>query len=196
MEILGNSNKTEDTIIIADIANLNKSLLSSLYIDDQIDKCITLLSIVIDMDDSILYNPHVITLINILNCKKEIISQIPLLDNLVTEITLKSIRVTTLGTQYLAPTASLGSIKPLSTEKERWIPDERNQFFLPDVGETTNLTVTEPDLKHGKVCIREVIIDHDGYFVEEISRHYEDIYNDESEEVFNTAYLDEIKKSK
>lgn len=195
MEILGNSNKTEDTII-ADIVNLNKSLLSSLYIDDQIDKCITLLSIVIDMDDSILYNPHVITLINILNCKKETISQIPLLDNLVTEITLKSIRITTLGTQYSAPAEPLGNIKPLSTEKERWIPDERNQFFLPDVGETTNLTVTEPDLKHGKVCIREVIIDHDGYFVEEISRRYEDIYNDESEEVFNTAYLDEIKKSK
>lgn len=192
MEVLGNSNKTED-IIIADIANLNKSLLSSYDFDDQIDKCITLLSTVIDMGDMILHEPHVITLINILNCRKELTAQIPLLDNLVTEITLKSIRITTLGTQC---PISADDIKPLSTEKERWVPDERNQFFLPDAGETTNLTVTEPDLKHGKVCIREVIIDHNGYLVEEISRRYEDIYNDESEEVFNTAYLDEIKKSK
>lgn len=191
MELLGNCNQSEDLIQV--IMNLNKSLLvSNIINDDDLQISITVLSALLDMDESILYVPAVTALTNIL-FDNESVKQMPLLDNLLKEVRLKSVRLSVLGTNIDCGTYDQ---KPLSTERERWVPDERDSFYLPEPGQTTNLTVTEPDLKTGKTCIREVIIDHDGYLVREISRRYEDIYHDESEEAFNTAYLNEIEKLK
>lgn len=79
---------------------------------------------------------------------------------------------------------------------EIFTPTDDDPFELPPEGETTNLIVTEPNSFTGKTLIRNILIDHKGRNVKELSRRYTDIYTDESEEIYNRAYLDELNKLK
>lgn len=194
MELLGNANKQVNLITKAQ--ELNKKLLSSSTIKDQdlLNDSISFMVELADSNDSVLMDPKITSLIFTLSDTKDI-EEFPILKNLVTEIRLRFVRLNIFGDVNVAQTTCDCAI---DNEKkiERWVPDYENEFTLPPKGQTTNLTVTEPNFEVGKRCIREVIIDDQGYLVREISRRYEDIYTDESEEAFNEKYLEEIRKDK
>lgn len=77
--------------------------------------------------------------------------------------------------------------------QDRYLP-ENGEFSLPEPGSYTNLTVRMPDILMKKNRVREVLIDHNGYVKEEIRSYYEDIYTDESEEIYSEAYLRALRE--
>ncbi len=78
-------------------------------------------------------------------------------------------------------------------EPVRYIP-RNGEFELPEPGKVTNLTVRTPDTFMKKNYVREVLIDSEGYVKKEIRSFYEDIYTDESEEIYSEAYLRALKE--
>lgn len=213
MELLGNKSTSKDAVMV--IANLNRHLLTSDDISESdTQELIKVLSLLADSNnDALLHNGEVSSLILLL---MENISayNIPIIRNLVTEVKLKTIRTQCLKindndlkvlsnsveccTADNSNTEDFGQYfnnKGKSGERERFCPGPNDNFILPPVGEITNLTITEPNYEIGKFLIRELMVDHEGYVVEETSRRYEDIYTDESEEIYNNAHLIELKKN-
>lgn len=203
MELLGSKSTGKNAVEL--IAKLNRNLLTSDIVSEaDTQDLIKVLSLLADTNnDSLLHNGEVSSLILLLT-ENSGINNVPIIRNLVTEVKLKTIR-----TQCLKLTDSkLPESNELKREvsesedysqffeigkQERFLPNN-NDFILPPPGEVTNLTVTEPNTEVGKYLIRELIIDHEGYVVEETSRRYEDIYTDESEEIYNNAHLSELRE--
>lgn len=184
MELLGNKNKSENLLIKLQETN-RKVLTASSLSEEELKDILCLL-------DALLNNS------NILSCSGEIFSllsllsntvyrqRIPLLDNLMTELKLKLIRL------VCQSSGTEASVPEESRKREQFLPTANDAFLLPPPGQTTNLTVTTPNTNTGKNLVRELIIDHDGYVVSEQSRRYEDIYTDETEKIYNDAYLKEL----
>lgn len=196
MELLGNKNTKEN--LLTSIADLNRRMLCyPLLPDADIQNLIQLLSALIHSDDTtLLYHRETVSMILLLSEQKASM-ELPVLFHLVTELKCRLIRFTCLA----AETKNYSSISTSETisagtetkARERFTPTPDNRFLLPPAGEVTNLTVSEPNLDLGKTLIRDLMIDSEGYVVEERSRRYEDFYTDESEEIYNNAYLNELK---
>ena len=208
MELLGNKSTGKDAVML--ISNLNRHLLTSDIISDtDTQDLIQVLSLLADTNnDALLHNGEVSSLILLL-MENENTKSIPIIRNLITEVKLKTIRTQCLkisDSDLVVDEKSLNTSTSTDNEKEedmsqyfgigdkeRFLPTSDNTFILPTEGEVTNLTVTEPNQEIGKNLIRELMIDHEGYVVEETSRRYEDIYTDESEEIYNNAHLSELR---
>lgn len=191
MELLGSKNNEEDIVKSVSILN-RKLLLSNILQEEDIQNILKVLIYLADSNDiGILFDGETTAFLLALSNNLSVMS-VPLINNLTTELRLKMIRVQCLKMEDTTISGAK-SVTAEKKEKERFTPTESDGFILPPVGEITNLTVTEPDYKTGKILIRDVMIDHEGYLVEEKSRRYEDIYTDESEEIYNNAYLTELK---
>ena len=207
MELLGNKSAGKDAVMI--ISNLNRHLLTSDIISDtDTQDLIQVLSLLADTNNNaLLHNGEVSSLILLL-MENENTKSVPIIRNLITEVKLKTIRTQCLkiSDSDLAVNEKSLNVSTANDEneedmsqyfgignKERFLPTSDNNFILPPEGEVTNLTVTEPNQEIGKNLIRELMIDHEGYVVEETSRRYEDIYTDESEEIYNNAHLSELR---
>lgn len=209
MELLGNESTSKDAVTT--IALLNRHLLTMEEISESdTQDLLTVLSLLADSDnDELLHNGEVSSLILLLMENRHAQS-IPMIKNLVTEVKLRTIRTQCLNidnSDMDTDTSALRTKVDTSKEKEedfgqyfeatkeeKFVPGPNDTFTLPPKGETTNLTVTEPNFEIGKNLIRELIIDSEGRVLEEQSRRYEDIYTDESEEIYNNAHLTELRK--
>lgn len=170
--------------------------------DELISKeLIELLLLIAETNDStILYAPETVALILNISQNKFLRKAYPGIANLYTEITCKMMRFplfmnidlkANISDIYNYEDELLASCGVM--ENERILPSYEGEFELPPKGELNNLTITAPSSLNGKVLIREVMIDHEGYIKEIINQHWEDVYTDESEEIYNTAYLEMIK---
>lgn len=186
MELLGNKDAAKDILNI--ISDINSNLLSCTTLsDDTIKKTVYALTHILDdsSDASICYHEEIISLLFLLKKNKHAL-EIPMIKNLAEELELKMIRVQCLNTNY-------SNCSPIPAERERFLPTPDNNFVLPPNGQITNLTITEPKPDIGKTLIRDVMIDSKGYIVEEKTRRYEDFYTDETEQIYNDAYISELK---
>lgn len=210
MELLGNESTSKDAVTT--ITLLNRHLLSMEEISESdTQDLLTVLSLLADTDDDdLLHNGEVSSLILLLMENRNAQS-IPMIRNLVTEVKLRTIRTQCLKMDNSDISTDTSALKSKSSntgkkkeenlgqffeksKEERFVPGPNDTFTLPPKGETTNLTVTEPNFEIGKNLIRELIIDHEGKVLEEQGRRYEDIYTDESEEIYNNAHLAELRK--
>lgn len=193
MELLGNENKYDD--ILENVIHINRSLLTISSISDE--DCQKLLRILVFLADTknkeILYEKEVMALI--LQLLGHYITRTsPIINNLAEEIKLCLIRMQCL--ELTASDESTAENNLRSIKRERFLPTPDNKFLLPEKGQIINLTVREPDTEIGKTLVRELMIDHDGYVVEETSKRYEDIYTDESESIYNDIHLKELQTAK
>lgn len=202
MELLGNENNAE--IILGEVAVVNRHLLSSDIISDEDTQSLLVIlsTLASTTNKDVLYNAEVSSMIFLLSDNSSALAT-PILRNLATEVKLRMLRLQCLD---ILPGNDLNINKSIGSGKkccdnvdskenpERFLPTPDNNFILPPEGEVTNLTVTEPRPDLGKNLIRDLIIDHNGYVIEERGRRYEDIYTDESEVMYNNAHIAELKR--
>lgn len=200
MEILGNENNAD--YLMNSVEDLTKQLLLSANDADTISLTLSIVDILLDCNDvNTLSDSRVFALSMILT--DSVIVEYPvILKNMIKELNYKLIRCRCFDSSLsgnvpnTAKTSTCLKSNVITREREQFLPSDTEQFFLPPVGQTTNLTVTTPDNVIGKTLIREIIIDHEGYLVSEISRRYEDVYSDVSEVAYTKAYLKELEDEK
>lgn len=192
MELLGNENKSETLLIKLQETN-RKLLISPILSESELKDILLLLDTLINSGTDIFaYSGEIFSLLLLLS-NTVYKQQFPLLNNLMTELKLKLLRFICQSSNVSKNSSLDFSVKnPADNSREQFLPTPNDNFVLPPPGETTNLTVTAPNRNTGKNLIRELIIDHNGYVVTEQSRRYEDIYTDESEKIYNDAYLKEL----
>lgn len=195
MEILGNEIKEKN---ILDAAHHIGALLltTNTVPDGTTNEIANIISAVLDMDVRYLYEKEIISLLLVLQDSK-IPLKYPLIDRLLREIKLKQMRCEYINNIQERTNSDITIYNEDTTDKldpeERFLPTPENNFILPQYGETGNLTVSVPDHSTGKMLIRELIVDHDGYVIKEVSRIYRDIYTNESEAAYNEAYLKDLR---
>lgn len=203
MELLENKNLSEN--IISTIIRIDSTLLSSIDLSEtELKDIINTLTIITSVDgEDCLNRVETVSMLLLISRNKSLLS-IPIISMLNEEAQIKLIKNVLqnasdnkLASEYTGTDFSTASLSDCNTnEKEQYLPSFEGEFKLPAPGDITNLTVSKPDKNTGKCLIKEVMIDHNGYVVKEISRRYEDMITDGTEEIYTEAYLRDLEKSK
>lgn len=135
-------------------------------------------------EEEILYNRNVIVLVYL--AEKYTSGNNSYLADILDEFKKKTIRRYLLG----GPNTALSKCTEVFHERkdmEQYLP-KNGEFLLPPVGEVGNLVVTNVD-SEGNPIIRNVLIDHEGYVVREISRE-----TDNAEEATYSDFNEDMRK--
>lgn len=199
MEILENGNgKDNITKRLNDaIVNVISKNDTSRIIDDKI---LELLFDMVDVDnEDIITSRELLTFLFLLESNKTISDESILVNNLITEIKMKTLRNVSMSIDSVSDDSQSNYSRTLSkksTERERFVPSVDNEFKLPPEGMTINFTYREPTADNKRIFVRELLLDHDGYVVDTIREYYDDVYSNESEEIYSEKYLDALKECK
>lgn len=212
MELLGTKNNEQN--ITEQLISINRTILSGSNISSVSGDLIYILNAIANSNQKeALFNAEVIAALFMLDADENIAS-VPIIKNLVTELKLKLIRTQCLNTDSVSPLSLSGSCCGsdenipeslveimklpegshgiIDNGRERFVASPDTDFQLPPKGDVWNLIARGTDYETNRILRREVMIDHEGYVMRELSREWEG----EEESIYADSFLDDIKAKK